>query len=483
MATSGSGVGVGFGRASLWGTWATDRPCADDIDVRSLVAVDAAGPAALLTADVCGMWPSTCTSLGDAVAAALGTAPERVGIFCTQNHGAPMEGPGVYDLDRWRTAFVAAAHQALAAAQPAMVATIESVPTPAAVFRRRVPVPGLGRFTFYYGFEAGDPGQARCDRLLDLALRGLACGQETVVRHLPGPDPTRWPTPDLPVPSLTAPVLLPPAPDPLLQGVFFRTPTGAPIGSLVRWSAHPVTANLAGGPHSGDYPAWLRRRLEERLGGGALFLTGPCGDQAPLVDHKRVQLADRLGTCLADQLCARLAAASWQPVSRLQARSRRVCLPLRSDYPTSIDAARTGREEARGALRQAQSLVTRKRLAEQIERLSYTVDGHHQGWCGFRPEHTGGQLEHALFALALGPVAVVGLPGEPFAAYSAQVRQRFPGRVLLVAEEANGYLSYVPGADDFADGGYGAAAAILAPQAEPLLVDAASRLVTEVWGA
>ena len=482
MAADSSPIRVGFGKASLWGSWVTERPCADEIGVRSLVAVDATGPAALLVADVCGMWPSTCMALRQAVATALGTDPDRVGIFCTQNHGAPMEGPGVYDAARWHGAFVAAARQALDAAQPAVAATVEVTPAPAAVFCRRVAVPGLGRFTFYYGFEPGAAGEARCDRLLHLALRGLACGQDQVVRYRPGPDPSRWPEPDLAMSESAAEALLPPAADQLLQGVFFRTPEGAAIGSAVRWTAHPVTANLAGAPHSGDYPAWIRRRLEERLGGGALFLTGPCADQAPLVDHKRVDLAASLGARLADLLCAHLTSAQWQPVTRLQARSRRVLLPLRPDYPGSVTAAQAGRDHARAALGQAGSLAERKRLAEEIERLSYTADGHHYSWCGFRPEEASGQVEHTLFALALGQVAVVGLPGEPFAAYSVRLRQRFADLPLLVAEEANGYLSYIPGAQDFADGGYGAAAAILAPEAEGLLLDQASRLVADVLG-
>lgn len=40
-----------------------------------------------------------------------------------------------------------------------------------------------------------------------------------------------------------------------------------------------------------------------------------------------------------------------------------------------------------------------------------------------------------------------------------------------MTEEANGYLSYIPGAADYSKGGYGAAAAIVAPEAEEILLD------------
>jgi hypothetical protein len=193
-----------------------------------------------------------------------------------------------------------------------------------------------------------------------------------------------------------------------------------------------------------------------------------------------VELAQSLGTRVADLLCDGLTSARWQPVARLRAHSRSVSLPLRSDYPASMAAAREERERARLALRQTHDLAGRKRLAEEIERLSYTVDDHHFSWCGFRPEEADGQVDHVLFGMALDQVAVIGLPGEPFGAYSARLRRPFTNAAVLVAEEGNGYLSYIPGAEDFADGGYGAAAAILAPEAEGVLLGEASRIIAEL---
>ena len=104
-----SSTEVGFGRADLWGSWETSQPLADEIEVRAMVVAGAGSGGAVVAADVCGMWPSTCRRLRRAVAATLGMPPAQVAILCTQNHGAPMEAPRLYDLDHWERAFVEAA--------------------------------------------------------------------------------------------------------------------------------------------------------------------------------------------------------------------------------------------------------------------------------------------------------------------------------------------------------------------------------------
>ncbi|MBT4496876.1 MAG: hypothetical protein HOC74_04105 [Gemmatimonadetes bacterium] len=77
---------------------------------------------------------------------------------------------------------------------------------------------------------------------------------------------------------------------------------------------------------------------------------------------------------------------------------------------------------------------------------------------------------------------IAGLPGEPFGSYSLKLRAAFPGLSLLVAEEGNGYLSYIPGAEEYPRGGYGSAAAILAPEAEELLLRECGVLIDELAG-
>ena len=476
---------VGFGSASLWSSWHTDAPLEDEIQVNAMVALEEGqAAAAIAVADVCGMWPSTCFGLRDAIAEAVGTTPERVGIFCTQNHGAPMEGPGVYDLAQWDSAFVAAAREASASAQPAHVAHVSLRPDPPGVVNRRKRVPDLDSFSFYYGFELLLDGRAGCAELLEQAAHGLWSGPERAVRS-PAPQARAgWPAPPaaLGVPSNA---LLDDPVDSLVQALFFRSPAGDAIGSLSRWAAHPVTANARGGGHSGDYPAYIRRRLSDRFGGRALFLTGPCGNQAPLVHGKSRLLAEQTGCRVADLLLSGLHGVEWQDNPCVRAASRAVALPLRRDYPRDLAAAQEELESARRRFHQARreggALRELKRLSEEIERLRYTVDGAHYAWCGFRVEELApGAVGHPLYALRLGDAVIVGLPGEPFGSYSTKLRERCGAERLIVAEECNGYLSYIPPAEEYPLGGYGSAAAILDPAAEEVLLSEACDLTSSL---
>ena len=112
MATPGDTLQVGFGRASLWGAWRTDRRLADEIDVRAMVVRSGDVTAALLVADVSCFWPVTCMRLRRQVAQALAVPQHHVGIFATQNHSTPLDGEGVFDRQRLDAAFLQEARQA-----------------------------------------------------------------------------------------------------------------------------------------------------------------------------------------------------------------------------------------------------------------------------------------------------------------------------------------------------------------------------------
>jgi hypothetical protein len=292
----GKRVRIGFGSASLWGTWKSNRPLLDGIEVTALYAEDQAGASAVVAvADVCGMWPSTCSRLRELIARRIGSSADGVGVFCTQNHGAPMEGPGIYDGALWDAAFLQAVDAARKAAQPVLAAYVETRADPPALFNRRKRIPQAGSFTFWFGFEPAPGGNAGCGRLLDAAVRGLYAGPEVAVRcPLPDGGDRRWAWPKG-IPLLPSNAVLDGPVDPLIQGIFLRTEKGDPVGAIARWSAHPVTANAFGAGHSGDYPYYVRRRLAREFGGPALFLTGPCGDQAPMVVEKSRALAESTG--------------------------------------------------------------------------------------------------------------------------------------------------------------------------------------------
>jgi hypothetical protein len=54
---------------------------------------------------------------------------------------------------------------------------------------------------------------------------------------------------------------------------------GKPIATLVNWSDHPETLGGKNTEITADYPFWLCRRVEEKLGGTAVFFNGSIGGQ------------------------------------------------------------------------------------------------------------------------------------------------------------------------------------------------------------
>ncbi len=479
---------VGFGRASLWNSWKTTGRLADDIDVRVLIARSGGVTAALAVADLVTLWPATCLRLRDKVAAALGISPTTVGIFTTQNHGAEVEGEGVADHDLVDAAFVQAARQALENLMPVEMARVAVHPQPPLAFCRRVPFGDLGKFTFWYGFRLAAEGRPDYSLLLKKALARLSRGEPYQYRCPFGPgqqpgEEDAVPQSPVPVPE---PLYLSPAQDNLLQGLFFRTPDGRPVGSLLRYAAHPNAANRRGADwHSGDYPAYLRRRSEQIFGGSAIFMTGPCGDQATPVAEKSLALAEEIGRQLADTACAALASASWQAGGRVAVESPEVVLRIRPDLPVSVEAAKQACAEYETRLKAAAAagrpLAEIKRLSDQWERQIGIGFNQFQAWCGLDLAGRGGQpFVWPLFVMRIGEAVIAGLPGEPFGGYSRRLREETLGDALITAEECNGYLSYLPTAAEFELGGYGSNASIVDRTAEDTIVKILSGAVAAI---
>jgi hypothetical protein len=88
-----------------------------------------------------------------------------------------------------------------------------------------------------------------------------------------------------------------------------------------------------------------------------------------------------------------------------------------------------------------------------------------------------GSVTHPLFALRLGRTVIAGMPGEPFGKYSMRLREACYDVKLVTAEQCNGYLSYIPTADQYPLGGYGVCAALLAPEAEEVFLREIPELV------
>jgi hypothetical protein len=59
-----------------------------------------------------------------------------------------------------------------------------------------------------------------------------------------------------------------------------------------------------------------------------------------------------------------------------------------------------------------------------------------------------------LQAIRIGPVALVGIPGEMFTALGLQIKRQSPFKETVVVELANDWIGYIPDAEGHRLGGY-----------------------------
>ncbi|KAF0243420.1 MAG: hypothetical protein FD180_3404 [Planctomycetota bacterium] len=110
---------------------------------------------------------------------------------------------------------------------------------------------------------------------------------------------------------------------------------GKTVASIANWACHPETLWSGNTLLTADYPGFLCARLEERLGGTALFVSGALGGMMtpdPLKDEKGEKLrtfveAERIGRGIADRAVDALAKAEAARDPALSIRTRELLLP------------------------------------------------------------------------------------------------------------------------------------------------------------
>jgi hypothetical protein len=231
-----------------------------------------------------------------------------------------------------------------------------------------------------------------------------------------------------------------------LTVVRIETASGESFAALVSFGCHPVSLGAAERHASADYVGVLRRALEAHGTGPALYVNNCCGDVNPVgMENPSRALAEALGRGLAEVALPlwRDAAPVGDQAPAVHAAQESVeltYLPLRS-----AEEAAAMLERGRERLRALEWGTTGYRIA-QITEVEHALR--------LLRLHYGREVPAALpaevQALRLGPVAVVGLPGEIFSSIGSAIKQAspLPPPHTLVANLSNDNVGYVadPGA-------------------------------------
>jgi hypothetical protein len=240
------------------------------------------------------------------------------------------------------------------------------------------------------------------------------------------------------------------------------------LAAYVNYALHLDT--VGGLEISADYPYTLSRLLGEAKGRGliTLFTAGCAGN----VNHIDVSTKDpQRGHGEAERIGARLAGEvirTWPSLNRVQgrigARARTVLLPRPRVRPAEVETA-----HAAAATFGQPGAAPFLELVNAFKVIEVAAAA-------------GKPLEAEVQVIALGKdLAWVALPGEIFVELGLEIKRRSPFRQTIVVSLTNGSPGYVPDRKAYAEGAYEVISARVAEGAGELLVEAAVRLLGEVY--
>ncbi|RAP73567.1 hypothetical protein [Paenibacillus montanisoli] len=268
------------------------------------------------------------------------------------------------------------------------------------------------------------------------------------------------------------------ATDPTVGTVKIEAEDGTLLASLLHFACHPTTLGPDNKLQSPDYPGVARRVVEQLSGGHCLFLLGAAGDIGPGPEGFRSDYAavDRMGTILGCEAAKSLlqletVTPNWQfdrvvesgaslglwtnkpgvssDNGRMVVALRTVELPLKPLMPT-VDAE----QQFLAHQSRMQELIELSGSEDEIRDATYKVKRSHKIWQ--QSLHYYGQTSASIEAhfVAVSGIVLAGVPVEPFSFTGKQIREASPFACTLFGGYTNGWLGYLPTADQYAVGGY-----------------------------
>jgi len=466
---------VGFAQREISSIGSTrpDYSLHDSLYAKVVWVENGAQSFGIVSLDMIELPDSECAAIRQGVADSLGLDAVRVTVCPSHTHSG-----FAVDCRRLAQRVGSIARQARQAAQPAQVGYCRIEVGPGLVVNRRIAVnDAFGDLTMVYcrnnriladGLQMDVRGQVD-----DFIARGeQILSSEYADREGPGAARAVGPSPQAAalLDSLPQTMLLDGPVDPHLEALCFKSLSGEVLGSLVRFACHATSfRGSRTRQYSADYPGVLCRAVSEATGGAqANFLQGPCGDTKPFIEQNGEKPMIELGTRLGRLLTAQLEMVQYQPLTGTFWKQEVQSFGVAPDMAAITEEMRVKAEEDFNrmaatafdpyALKKLHDWSVRAWASQYLTsrdslRLPFTVTGFNQ-------------------------VALVFLPGELFARHSLTLKERFPGRQIMVVELADTDSPfYVPTREAFPRGGYEAGNASLPAGSGERMVDICTQLL------
>ena len=294
--------------------------------------------------------------------------------------------------------------------------------------------------------------------------------------------------------------------DPEIKLIRIDTQSGQPLAAIVNYACHPTTVGPDANLLTPDYPGVTRRVVEDATGATCLFLQGAAGNIGPVRGTARGGLAEyrRLGTILglaASRLWWELdsrprrdvyvgtlesgaplalydIAYLEEPDQRLRVGTRDMRLPLKAlPAPEPLEAEAQQHADRLEALRSAGASSQEIRDETMLSKRTWMRAG--------LARQLYGQTERVLQAQAFvigQDIALVAIPGEPFAEIGMAVKRASPFKHTLFSGYSNAGWAYIPTPEAYPLGGYEVEITPFTPEAAGLIVADCLSLLRELAG-
>lgn len=263
---------------------------------------------------------------------------------------------------------------------------------------------------------------------------------------------------------------------------------GGPSIVIANMGIHPDT--VGGCNISADWPGFARRTLEKALDDTrCIVLNGAQGDinhvnpfPAPgdnndlTVDFDDVMRgyghARHMGRTVAGAVMQVFDKVAYVPVDSLTTMQRTIEHPSNMPAPEELPLAREYdrlHKEGRDDEIPYKGMMLTTVVAEADRMLKL--------------EHGPASFKLCITALALGNIALIGVPGEPFTAIGRALKQAPGWDLVLPCCCTNGYDAYFPSMDAFQEGGYEARSSMFKPGIGEAIADAGLAMLSDIRAA
>ncbi|HCI86093.1 MAG TPA: hypothetical protein DHV68_04535, partial [Dehalococcoidia bacterium] len=276
---------------------------------------------------------------------------------------------------------------------------------------------------------------------------------------------------------------------------------GNPIATLLNFACHPTILGPANKLLSPDYPGYARKVVEQYGGGTCLFLQGAAGNCGPThgfigevavaqwlgerlgLEAARVRLEidpvprkERLVEVVQSGADLGMYAddAVDEPDSTLRIINTHATLPV-GDFP-SVDEAQADFDSV------VETLNRTRETGNEVEIKLAVSNAKRAGFVLSNATRTAdGPMAMPVQAMRIGPAALIAIPVEAFCEIGIEVKANSPASQTLFSGYTNGYMGYMPMADNFEEGGYEVTTTPMAAGAAEETIDVCTDAVKALW--